>query len=82
MAPVLPVRKCTWIEVHLLYGVLEACDVITRSVLIKNTGSGNITIEKAHAACLDMVYGDYDAVSYTHLLSIQRKTDFNLRSII
>ena len=44
------------VEVHLLYGVLEACDVITRSVLIKNTGSGNITIEKAHAACLDMVY--------------------------
>ena len=36
------------VEVHLLYGVLEACDVITRSVLIKNTGSGNITIEKAH----------------------------------
>lgn len=23
------------VEVHLLYGVLEACDVITRSVLIK-----------------------------------------------
>ena len=35
------------VEVHLLYGVLEENDVITRSVQIKNTGTGQITIEKA-----------------------------------
>ena len=33
------------VEVHLLYGVLEENDVITRSVRIKNTGTGQITIE-------------------------------------
>ena len=30
------------VEVHLLYGVLEENDVITRSVRIKNTGTGQI----------------------------------------
>ncbi len=44
------------VEVHLLYGVLEENDVITRSVQIKNTGTGQITIEKAAAACLDFVH--------------------------
>ena len=34
------------VEVHLLYGVLEENDVITRSVRIKNTGTGQITIER------------------------------------
>lgn len=43
------------VEVHLLYGVLEENDVITRSVRIKNMGTGQITIEKAAAACLDFV---------------------------
>ena len=39
---------------------------------IKNTGSGDITIEKAHAACLDMVYGDYDVIRFygKHALSL------------
>ena len=34
------------VEVHLLYGVLEENDVITRSVRIKNTGTGQISIER------------------------------------
>lgn len=63
------------VEVHLLYGVLEACDVITRSVLIKNTGSGNITIEKAHAACLDMVYGDYDVIRFYGKHAMERNLE-------
>ena len=41
------------VEVHLLYGVLEEADVITRSVVIKNVGTNQVTIEKAAAACLD-----------------------------
>ena len=63
------------VEVHLLYGVLEACDVITRSVLIKNTGSRNITIEKAHAACLDMVYGDYDVIRFYGKHAMERNLE-------
>ena len=63
------------VEVHMLYGVLEACDVITRSVLIKNTGSGNITIEKARAACLDMVYGDYDVIRFYGKHAMERNRE-------
>mgnify|MGYP000432412309 FL=1 len=63
------------VEVHLLYGVLEACDVITRSVLIKNQAVGNITIEKAHAACLDMVYGDYDVIRFYGKHAMERNLE-------
>ncbi len=52
------------VEVHLLYGVLEDIDILTRSVLIKNTGTGQITVEKAAAACLDFVQGDFDVLRF------------------
>ncbi len=52
------------VEVHLLYGVLEDIDIITRSVLIKNTGTEQITVEKAAAACLDFVQGDFDVLRF------------------
>ncbi len=52
------------VEVHLLYGVLEDIDIITRSVLIQNTGTGQITVEKAAAACLDFVQGDFDVLRF------------------
>lgn len=34
------------VEVHLLYGVLEACDVITRSVLIKIQAVGILQLKR------------------------------------
>ena len=52
------------VEVHLLYGVLEETDIITRSVRIKNMGTGQITIEKAAAACLDFVQGEFDVLRF------------------
>lgn len=52
------------VEVHLLYGVLEDIDILTRSVLIKNTGTRQITVEKAAAACLDFVQGDFDVLRF------------------
>ncbi len=52
------------VEVHLLYGVLEDIDILTRSILIKNTGTGQITVEKADAACLDFVQGDFDVLRF------------------
>ena len=54
----------TQVEVHLLYGVLEDADIITRSVMIKNAGTETITVKKALSACLDFVQGDYDAISF------------------
>ena len=51
-------------EVHLLYGVLEEVDVITRSAVIRNVGTETVTIEKAAAACLDFVSGNYDVIRF------------------
>lgn len=54
----------TGIEVTLLYGVLEDCDVITRSVKVRNNGKERIYIEKISSACLDFLSGDYDAITF------------------
>ena len=63
------------VEVHLLYGVLEENDVITRSVWIKNTGTGQITIEKAAAACLDFVQGDFDVLRFYGKHAMERNLE-------
>ena len=63
------------VEVHLLYGVLEENDVITRSVRIKNTGTGQITIEKAAAACLDFVHGDFDVLRFYGKHAMERNLE-------
>lgn len=52
------------VQVKLLYGVLEKEDIITRSAIISNRGSGSIVVEKAASACLDFVTGDYDVLSF------------------
>lgn len=63
------------VEVHLLYGVLEEADVITRSVVIKNVGAGSVTIEKASAACLDFVSGDYDVLRFYGRHAMERNLE-------
>lgn len=63
------------VEVHLLYGVLEDVDVITRSVEIKNIGTGSVTIEKASAACLDFVSGDYDVFRFYGRHAMERNLE-------
>lgn len=63
------------VEVHLLYGVLEDVDVITRSVVIKNIGTGRVTIEKASAACLDFVSGDYDVLHFYGRHAMERNLE-------
>ena len=63
------------VEVHLLYGVLEENDVITRSVRIKNMGTGQITIEKAAAACLDFVQGDFDVLRFYGKHAMERNLE-------
>lgn len=52
------------IEVLLLYGVLPKYDVIARSALIKNIGTGKVYIMKAASACLDFVTGQFDIISF------------------
>ena len=63
------------VEVHLLYGVLEEADVITRSVVIKNVGTGSVTVEKASAACLDFVSGDYDVLRFYGRHAMERNLE-------
>lgn len=54
----------TGIEVTLRYGVIEACDVITRSVIVKNTGNEAASINRIYSACLDFLYGKKDCISF------------------
>ena len=63
------------VEVHLLYGVLEENDVITRSVRIKKTGTGQITIEKVAAACLDFVQGEFDVLRFYGKHAMERNLE-------
>ncbi len=50
----------TGAEVHLLYGVLEPYDAITRACVIRNAGDEPFVIEKAASAALDFPTMDYD----------------------
>lgn len=52
------------VRVTLLYGVLEECDIITRSVKIENTGTRKLYLEKVSSSCLDFLYGNYDMISF------------------
>lgn len=65
------------LKVTLLYGVVEQLDIIIRSVIIENHGSENIIIEKAGSACLELLPGQYDLLSFcgrhTMERTVQRK---------
>jgi len=56
--------KVLGLEVELCYGILPQCDVITRSVIVKNKGQKNITITKVASMSLDFLYGDYDILHF------------------
>ena len=54
----------TGVKVVLLYGVLPAQDIITRSVCVKNESSGKIYLSKIESASLDFLYGDYELLTF------------------
>ena len=54
----------TGVKVVLLYGVLPAQDIITRSVCVKNESSGKIYLNKIESASLDFFYGDYELLTF------------------
>ena len=49
---------------HLMYGVFEDKDLITRSLIIENKTNGKINLEKALSATLDFPRGDYDMIYF------------------
>lgn len=65
----------TNMEIHLLYGVLEKEDIITRSVIIKNAGEASVTIRKAQSACLDFLHGDYDLIKFYGKHAMERNME-------
>lgn len=48
----------------LMYGVLEAGDIITRSVKLVNQTDDTMYLNRLHPACLDMINGSYDIISF------------------
>ena len=65
----------TNMKIHLLYGVLEKEDIITRSVIIKNAGEASVTIRKAQSACLDFLHGDYDLIKFYGRHAMERNME-------
>ncbi len=63
------------VEVILKYGILPELDVITRSAVIKNTGTGNIYINKAFSSTLDFLRGDYDLLHFHGRHTMERNLE-------
>ncbi len=63
------------IEVWLYYGILPESDIITRSAIIKNTGTSRVTIEKAAGACLDFLGGDFDVIKFHGRHAMERSME-------
>lgn len=61
------------LEVELLYGVLPAFDVITRAAVVRNVGEGRLTVEKLQSACLDLVTGDFDLITFDGRHAMERR---------
>lgn len=54
----------TGLEATLYYGVLEQCDIITRTVKITNQGKTDVILQKAASLQLDWEYGDFSLISF------------------
>ncbi len=61
------------VEVRLLYGVYEAEDMITRSILIRNGGKAPVVIRRAASCCLDRLSGSYDLVHFHGRHTMERQ---------
>lgn len=62
-------------EVILKYGVFEKEDVITRSVVVKNSGKTPIVINKVHSMCLDIPYGDWEWMHFYGRHTMERQAE-------
>lgn len=62
-------------EVILKYGVFEKEDVITRSVVVKNSGKTPIVINKVHSICLDIPYGDWEWMHFYGRHTMERQAE-------
>ncbi len=65
------------LSVKLLYGVLAEEDIITRSAVFINRGTSEMVIEKAGSACLDILSGEYDLISFYGRHAMERNFQRN-----
>lgn len=63
------------LEVELLYGVLPGLDIITRAAVVTNAGDAPVTLERVQTACLDVVHGDFDAITFGGRHAMERQPD-------
>lgn len=63
------------LSLTLLYGVLPACDIITRSVIVENRGTQTLRLGRLQSACLDFVGGDFDLITFPGRYALERQAD-------
>ncbi|MCI7132017.1 MAG: alpha-galactosidase [Lachnospiraceae bacterium] len=63
------------LRVILRYGVLEAVDVITRSVVFENGGSEAVTLKRAHSVCLALHDGAWDWMHFHGRHTMERQME-------
>ena len=63
------------LKVKLLYGVLPGKDIITRSVILRNDGRQTLTILRLGSACLDMIHGNFDLLTFHGRHAMERQLD-------
>ena len=63
------------LRVILRYGVLEAADVITRSVVFENGGSEAVTLKRAHSVCLALHDGAWDWMHFHGRHTMERQME-------
>ena len=63
------------LRVILKYGVLEAEDVITRSVVFENCGEETLRLTRAHSACLALPDGRWEWMHFYGRHAMERQTE-------
>ncbi len=63
------------VEVVLFYGVLPELDVITRSAVVRNSGKGNIFINRMFGCTLDFLSGNYDLLHFHGRHTMERNVE-------
>ncbi len=64
-------------KVILRYGVIEKYDIITRSLIVRNCGKSDITIEKAASLCLDIPHGKWEWLHFHGRHTMERIPERN-----
>ena len=60
------------VDVELLYGVLEKCDLITRSVRVTNRGNSAVRLCRCASLCLDFTRSDLDMITFNGAYARER----------